>query len=291
MKANFMQMLLVQVQDTPSCCKPESGTRRRADPRCPSRAPAGLKATQLPEGRERPSDGKAEGEKMTREMVSFATNLVLTEGELSSFALLRSRSAQSRWVPPQYGTGVFAEGRLGEMEMETRMRHCGLGRFFPWVPAPVPSLGAPGSPRTRAGGLPMTRQRGTSEPLLPPLPPAAFSSPPALSPQHQWSPTPSPANPWPPALPFQCSPLPQRAPKGCWWQRAAYDELCPATQHVPDTTLGTQIETAQLIAAVTRARSWQQAPRARVLPGANSYIEKMAIFGGAGTASGATQGG
>lgn len=104
-------------------------------------------------------------------------------------------------------------------------------------------------------------------------------------PQHRWSPTPSPGNPRSPALPFQCSPLLQRAPNGCCWKRVAYNELCPATQHVPGTTLGTHSKanrdrTTHCSDDKSRvsARSWQRAPKPHVLPGANSYIERVAIF-------------
>lgn len=37
-------------------------------------------------------------------------------------------------------------------------------------------------------------------------------------------------------------PFPSSAPRSCkggWRQRVPYDELCPGTQHVPGTTLGT----------------------------------------------------
>lgn len=49
MKANCLQVLLVKVQDTLSCYKPDPGMQCRVDPCCPLLDPSMLKAMRLQE--------------------------------------------------------------------------------------------------------------------------------------------------------------------------------------------------------------------------------------------------
>lgn len=54
---------------------------------------------------------------MAREMVLFTIYSVLTEGEQSSFALQRSRSAQGWWLLLHSGPEMLSKSRLGEPDM------------------------------------------------------------------------------------------------------------------------------------------------------------------------------
>ena len=121
---------------------------------------------------------------------------------------------------------------------------------------PIPSLGPQGSPRAWAGVLPVP---GTLEPLMPPLPPAAFSSHPLLTSQS-FIPAPMVSHPFPwqpmapsPFLPALPAPTKGAGGRGCLTMSCVQAPSMSLAQ--PWGPTQRQIETAQLIAAMTRARS------------------------------------